>query len=117
MGQIGYFGERQQVIAPERIGGFPGVAVLVDAAQLDVEAGSGISFVFPDCGLDGTEPDFMYWLRIHFYFLLLLFMCGLSGELDLAGGLNVAHCTPGAEFPAVAARPCRDVWQAPGPGV
>src|ERR1017187_247577 len=52
--------QQQQVVATERIGGLPTVAVLVDADERGVVTNASFSFVFPDGGLDMTDPDLVY---------------------------------------------------------
>src|ERR1035441_202192 len=54
--------QQQQVVATERVGGLPSVAVLVDAAERGVVARATFSFVFPDGGLDVADPDLVYGL-------------------------------------------------------
>ena len=79
MSLVGNFGNLQQVIATEYLGGFPVVSILVNAAELHAEAWAArFGFIFPDCGLDGTEPDLMYWFVVgfHFVFCFCIFVGG-----------------------------------------
>ena len=72
---VGHLGDQQQVIPAEGVGGFPSVSILVDAAQLYVEPGTGFRFVAPDCSLDRTQPDFMLWFCIHLFLLCCFLLC------------------------------------------
>ena len=58
---VRHFGQQQQVVATERIGGFPDVAVLVEAVEGDVVTNASFRIVSPDRGLDVPEPDLVYW--------------------------------------------------------
>ena len=63
--------QRQEVIAPEGIGGFPLLTVFVTALERGVEARPFVGVVFPDGGTNSVEADFMrgfvcVW-RIWFY--------------------------------------------------
>jgi hypothetical protein len=60
VGVIRHFAQQQQVIAPEGIGGFPIVAVFVEAGEGDVVTNASFGVVSPDCGFDKAEPDLVY---------------------------------------------------------
>jgi hypothetical protein len=63
MSHICNFGDREQVVSPERIARFPSVSILVDAAKLHVEARpAAFNFVSPDCGLDCGDRSFILFL-------------------------------------------------------
>lgn len=55
------FSQKQKVVATERVGGLPLVAISIEAAYGHVVARAGCGFIFPDRGFDGPEPDFMRW--------------------------------------------------------
>ena len=59
VGQVHDFGQQLQVIAAERFGLLPFLAVFVDAADRDVVTGSRCRLVLPDRGLDRPETNFM----------------------------------------------------------
>ena len=63
----GYAGEEGQIVAPERSGRFPFLAVLVKAGEGGVVETAVARFVVPDCGFDRAEADFVdgFWFVFH----------------------------------------------------
>jgi len=59
VGLVEHLRQQQQVVTTEAVGGFPLLAILVDAGDGDVEAGAVLGLILPDGGFDGTETDFM----------------------------------------------------------
>lgn len=62
VGLIGDFGENEEFVAPEAVGGLPlvTVAVFVDAADSDVMPSGLAQVVFPDARLDGSDAKLVY---------------------------------------------------------
>ena len=55
--RIRHFRQDEQIVAAKGLGGFPLVALFVEAAERDVVAHASFSVVALDGGFDGAEPD------------------------------------------------------------
>ena len=54
VGQVGHFLDQRQVIAPERRGLLPVIAILVDAGERHIVTDAPFGLVGPNTGLDPT---------------------------------------------------------------
>ena len=57
----------------EIIGRIPFFAVFVKAAEGDVVTRTRFGLVSPDCSLDCSESDLMYWFCVHSFFIAWMF--------------------------------------------
>jgi hypothetical protein len=73
MSLVCHLRQNQQVVTTETVGRGPLFVLPVKAGERGVETNARFGLVFPDCGLDCTEPDLMYWFCVHSFFIAWMF--------------------------------------------